>query len=138
MRLSREFQLREAFETKADELHDAFLESQGITHEMQIEAHCKHLDDTLQTNFNRRATDAERLDIRLMLDQRGVKPVSDSVKRWGEKQTAKKGGGGLWTIVSSFRADRRAKDAGDIAKSKRKTDQKMIMKMQPLLARKHC
>ena len=31
-----------------------------------------------------------------------------------KKQTAKKGGGGLWSIVASFRADKRAKDAGDI------------------------
>ena len=61
--------------------------------------------------------------MRLMLEQRGVKPVSDSIKRWGEKQTAKKGGGGLWSIVSSFRADRRAKDAGDLAPAGRRKKQ---------------
>jgi ERCC4-related helicase len=120
VRLSREFQLRETFETKADDLHQALLESRGITNEMQIKEHCEHLDQNLQGNSNRYATEAERNDMRNMLEQRGVKPVSDSVKRWGEKQTAKKGGGGLWAIVSSFRADRRVKDAGDLADAKNK------------------
>ena len=120
VRLSREFQLREGFETKADELDDAFLESRCITQVMQLEAHLEHLEQHMQTKFKRHASEAERNDMRLMLGQRGVKPVSDSVKRWGEKQTTKKGGGGLWSIVSSFRADRRVKDAGDLAVAKKK------------------
>jgi hypothetical protein len=46
----------------------------------------------------------------------------DAVKKFvtihtsAEEFTAKKGGGGLWSIVASFRADRRAKDAGDNVK----------------------
>jgi hypothetical protein len=119
VRLSREFQLRADFETKADDLHDAFLESRGITHDRQLEAHLEHLEQHMQTKFQRHASKDERDDIRLMLEQRGVKPVSDSVKRWGEKQTTKRGGGGLWSIVSSFRADRRVKDAGDLAVAKK-------------------
>ena len=33
--------------------------------------------------------------------------------KWGQKKTARVTGGGLWSIVSAFRADRKAKDAGD-------------------------
>jgi len=113
VRLTKEFQLREAFETLADDLHDAFMQTHGITQEMQIDAHRKQLQQHLMTTEARVASEVELQDIEIMLSQRGVKPVSDSVNAWGEKQTAKRGGGGLWTIVASFRADRRAKDAGD-------------------------
>ena len=117
VRLTKEFQRREAFEKQADDLHDCFMRTQRITEEKHLGAHLKHLQHHLMTTEFRVASEVELKDIEIMLSQRGVKPVSDSVNAWGEKQTAKKGGGGLWSIVTSFRADKRVKDAGDNVKS---------------------
>ena len=72
----------------------------------------------MTTDF-RDASVVEQKDIGIMLRQRGVKPVSASVNAWGEKQTARKGGGGLWSIVNSFRADKQVRDAGDTVKSRK-------------------
>ena len=92
------------------------MRTQRTTEEKHLGAHLKHLQHRLMTTESRVASEVELKDIEIMLSQQGVKPVSDSVNTWGEKQTAKKGGGGLWSIVTSFRADRRAKDAGDNVK----------------------
>ena len=119
VRLTKEFQRREAFEKQADDLHDCFMRSQGITEEKHLGDHLKHLQHHLMTTEFRDASEVELKDIEIMLSQRGVKPVSASVNAWGEKQTAKKGGGGLWSIVTSFRADKQVRDAGDIVKSRK-------------------
>ena len=53
----------------------------------------------------REATEEELADVERMLRCRGVMPVSDSVVRAGSSKREK--GVGLWTIVTSFRADKR-------------------------------
>ena len=121
VRLTKDFQMREAFEIQADVLHDAFLRQRGITEEAQLHAHSAHLQATLQRTEAREATADELRDLEAMLQQHGVAPVSESVQRWGQERLGRKGGAGLWSIVSSFRADKVAKDVGD---KKRKTLQK--------------
>ena len=68
----------------------------------------------------RAATEAELVDLETMLKQRGIAPVSDSVMRWGQARVGRVSGGGLWSIVNSFRADKNAKDAGDVSKGSSK------------------
>ena len=113
MRLTKDFQMREAFEIQADVLHDACLRQRGITEEAQLRAHSAHLQATLQRTEAREATADELRDLEAMLQQHGVAPVSDSVQRWGQDRLGRKGGAGLWSIASSFRADKVAKDIGD-------------------------
>ena len=55
VRLSREFQLREEFETKADDFHDAFLKSRGIAQDKHLAAHLEHLEQHMQTKFQKSA-----------------------------------------------------------------------------------
>ena len=118
VRMTKDFQMREVFETQADALHDAFFYRRGITEKAQFEGHSDHLHATLQRTEAREATADELRDLEVMLQQHGVAPVSDSVMRWGQERVGRKGGGGLWSIVSSFRADKAAKDIGDKKRSK--------------------
>ncbi len=48
-----------------------------------------------------------------MLGNRGVSPVSDSVKAWAERRTGCKSMMGLWAIVGSFRSSKKTKDVAD-------------------------
>jgi hypothetical protein len=113
VRLTKDFQTREAFELQADELHDVFLNHRGISEESQLISHRAHLCASMLQSCHREPTEAEYNDLRCMLQQHGVAPVSDSVHRWGQDKVGRKAGGGLWTIISSFRADKSAKDPGD-------------------------
>ena len=113
MRSTKEFQTREAFEIQADALHDAFLDKRGITEEVQLHGHHAHLQASLMRTDAREPTYEELQDLEAMLQQHGVAPVSDSVLRWGQARVGHSAGGGLWTIVSSVRADKAAKDLGD-------------------------
>ena len=47
VRLTKDFQAREAFEIQADALHDAFLERHGITEEAHLQGHRAHLRASL-------------------------------------------------------------------------------------------
>ena len=115
VRMTKEFQMREAFEIEADKLHDALLSRRGITQEAQLLGHRIHLQTSLFQTEARQPSEEEFRDLEAMLQQRGVAPVSDSVQRWGQERVGRKAGVGLWTIVSSFRADKLAKDVGDKA-----------------------
>ena len=113
VRLTKDFQARESFEIQADTRHDEFLSSRGISQDSQLAAHRAHLHASLLQKEAREPTEAEHQDLQTMLQQHGVAPVSDSVRRWGQDRVGRKAGGGLWTIISSFRADKSAKDLGD-------------------------
>ena len=60
------------------------------------------------------------MDLEAMLQQRGIAPISDNVMRWGEKKTGKVYVSGMCSIVNAFRADKKAKDAGDVRKASSK------------------
>ena len=62
----------------------------------------------MQTQHHREATAAELKDVEQMLRARGVAPVVDSILRLGDAQGKRPAGNGLWSIVTSFRADRAA------------------------------
>ena len=113
VRTTKEFQVRSDFERHADVLHDAFLQELGVTEEQQVAAHKNHLDNFLMRDQKRHATAAELQDIEVMLGKRGVAPVSDSVRAWAERRTGCKSMTGLWAIVGSFRASKKAKDIAD-------------------------
>jgi hypothetical protein len=121
VRLTKDFQTRETFEIQADDRHDAFLNNRGISEESQLAAHRAHLRASLLRTDAREPAEEEYQDLQAMLQQHGAAPVSDSVRRWGQDRVGRKAGGGLWTIISSFRADKAAKDLGD---KKRKTPPK--------------
>ena len=116
--------MRELFEVEADALHDAFLHKRGVTEEAQLQDHRAHLKAFLLRKEARSVTDDEFRDLQAMRQQHGVAPVSDSVKQWGQERVGRKQGGGLWTIISSFRADKVAKDLGDRKRTIEKTNQK--------------
>ena len=105
-RFSKEFTARSSFETRADSLHDCTLEARMLCERSQIEAHQQHLRRKLQLEHRREASAAELADIADMLCRRGVAPVSDSALCLGEGKSDARAGGGLWSIVASFRADR--------------------------------
>ena len=106
VRLQQAFKARAEFEASADKLHDSFLHRRGITEDMQIQAHQKHLKHFLMEREGRPATDSEVGDIAFMLKQCGVAPVSDSVQQAAQKKFGKVSGPGLWHIVHAFRADK--------------------------------
>jgi len=108
VRLSREFRSRCAFEVWADELHDALLLSRGIVEVDHIAEHKKDLQKKLLVEEHREATALELADIEQMLCLRGVAPVSDSVMALGTQKPGQSSGGGLWSIVSTLRADKKA------------------------------
>ena len=119
VRTTPEFRIRSNFEAHADSLHDSFLEQLGVTHEQQIVDHKAHLNDLLIKKESREATEEELFDIEAMLGKRGVAPVSDSVKSWAFARAGSKSGTGLWTILSSFKASRKATDVADEKTSKK-------------------
>jgi hypothetical protein len=111
VRFSKEFQSRSSFETRADELHDALFAERGIVEDLHIREHQQHLQNKLKADHGREATDEELRDIEQMLRTRGVAPVSDCVLRAGAQKNGGISSGGLWSIVSSFRADKSAAKA---------------------------
>ena len=108
VRFSKEFHAREAFEAWADGCHDQLLADRGIDESEHILEHQIHLQAFVQQNQSREATQEELADVESMLRSRGVAPVSDSVLRIGSGQGARATSGGLWSIVASFRADKKA------------------------------
>ena len=112
VRLQQAFKARAEFEASADKLHDSFLHRRGITEDMQIQAHQKHLQHFLMEREGRPATDSEVGGIAFMLKQCGVAPVSDSVQQAAQKKCGKVSGAGLWHIVHAFRADKAFRRTG--------------------------
>ena len=111
IRLQTEFKVRAAFEASADALHDDLLSKRGVSEEMHIRAHQEHLGRVLLAREGRAATPVELDDIRVMLSQRGVAALSDSVRCAAASDGGKESSSGLWRIVSAFREDTRAKQA---------------------------
>ena len=105
VRFSREFRAREVFEVWADQLHDALLAARGINEGEHIQKHQHHLRKFLGQCHQREATEQELADVERMLRCRGVMPISDSVVR--ARSSTREKGGGLWSIVTRFRADKR-------------------------------
>ena len=104
VRFSKEFRARESFEVWADRSHDALLVARGIDEDEHIQQHQRHLQAFLREHYQRDATEEEAADMVSTLRRRGVAPVSDSVLKGGSGK-ADRTGGGLWSIVASFRAD---------------------------------
>ncbi len=70
-----------------------------------------------------------------MLQQRGVAPVSDSVRQAASQKFGKSSGVGLWHIVTAFRAD--AEFRGQKKKNKKGQDQPHCFKVTEELLREH-
>ena len=113
IRLQKEFALRETFEAAADVRRDALLSRRGITEDMQINAHTKHLKRVIQEREGRLPLLEEMNDVISMLRQRGVAPLSESMQNVGAelRQRGKASGTGLWHIVQAFRSEEMAKSS---------------------------
>jgi len=107
VRFSKEFRARVSFEVWADQSHDALLLSRGINEDEHIQEHQRHLQVFVRGHCQRDATVEELADVANMLRSRGVAPVSESVLKSGSEKGVR-AGGGLWSIVASFRADKGA------------------------------
>ena len=107
-RFSKEFRAREAFESWADQCHDALLAARGIDEGEHIQHHQRHLQAFVRASQQREATEEELVDVERMLLCRGVAPVFDSVLQAGVGKRDREAGGGLWSIVASFRAAKQA------------------------------
>jgi len=59
VRLTKDFQTREAFELQADELQDVFLNTRGISEESQLVSHRAHLCVSMLQTSHREPTEAE-------------------------------------------------------------------------------
>ena len=103
-RFSKEFRAREAFESWADQCHDALLVARGIGEGEHIQHHQRHLQAFVRASQQREATEEELVDVERMPLCRGVAPVFDSVLQAGVGKRDREAGGGLWSIVASFRA----------------------------------
>ena len=103
-RFSKEFRAREAFETWADQCHDALLLARGIDEGEHIQRHQSHLQAFVRERHQREATEEELEDVQHMLLRRSVAPVFESVSRAGFGKRNREAGGGLWSIGASFRA----------------------------------
>ena len=113
VRTSQEFRCRSSFEGLADSHHDAFLESMGASQSQQVDDHKRHLDAYVTAAHGRAATIEELQDVEFMLSQRGVAPLSDSVKTWVTGTTGRQSQANFWTIMSSFKSNKRARDVAD-------------------------
>ena len=124
-RFSKEFRAREAFESWADQCHDALLLARGIDEGEHIQRHQSHMQAVVRGRHQREATEEELDDVQQMLLHRGVAPVFDSVSRAGFGKRDREAGGGLWSIVASFRAAKQAvggessKRGGQVGRGKR-------------------
>ena len=75
VRQTKDFKLRENFESWADAAHDRFMESRGMTSHDEEEQHSKHFRDGVRRDTGLEPTPAEVDDIVGMLRQRGVLPI---------------------------------------------------------------
>ena len=83
IRLQQGFKVRSAFEASADALHDAFLLKRGISEAAHIHAHHDNLHRVTQEREGRPASKHELDDLTNLLKQRGVAPLSDSIRDLG-------------------------------------------------------
>ena len=74
-RFSKEFRAREAFESWADQCHDALLVARGIDEGEHIQHHQRHLQAFVRARHERDATQEELVDVKQMLLCRGVAPA---------------------------------------------------------------
>ena len=65
--LQPEFKIRSAFEAAADALHDAFLLKRGVTQEMQVQMHLKHVQQAMMEKKRRPVIKLEVEDLTHML-----------------------------------------------------------------------
>ena len=71
--------------------------------------HEHHYKTTVAEREQRIVSDEELADLRAMLSTQGVAPVTDSVKKYCAQKTGRKGEG-LWSIMASFRVERKKID----------------------------
>ena len=86
--------------------------------EALVAQHEKHLQATTLAKESRHPTNAEIIDLRAMLSAVGVAPVSDSASRHCEHYSGRKAAG-LWSFVTSFRAEKKSKPAKGARRSVR-------------------
>ena len=105
-RLTKEFEARSHFESRADASFTAFLQSRGIKEDFLLQEHADHYTTNVAERELRIVSHEELADLRAMLSTQGVAPVPDSVKTYCAQKTGRKGEG-RWSIMASFRVEKR-------------------------------
>ena len=118
-RLSHDFIQRSEFEKKADNLFVSTLEKQRISPAALMDAHERHLEKTTRCKEGRPPDAHETADLRTMLSAEGVAPIPDKALAEFEAQSCAKSSG-LWSIIASFRAQKKASGKEDRNKKPRK------------------
>ena len=108
LRFPKEFHARSRFEPWADEQHHAHLAARRIDEGQHMQQHQKHLRGVLRRKHQQEATEEELLDMQKMPRAHGVAPICDNVLHLRARQRVRAGGGGFWSIVSSFLAKKQA------------------------------
>ena len=106
VRLTAAFKHREEFESTADARHEEFLRARGKPPDWEVTEHLAHLQRILRAQEHREPLPAEEEDIRSMLRQRGVAPVSDSALQQAQKRAGSSSVPPLSKIVQALRGQR--------------------------------
>ena len=86
VRKHQSFRLREEFEARADEAHDAFMHARGWCAGAETQAHVRLFTENLRDKELRDASSEEIADVTHMLSKRGVAPVPASVMQEAQRR----------------------------------------------------
>ena len=106
VRLHAGFKVREDFEARADVAHDAFLQQRNLGGEAEVLAHLKHFTKILRIEEKREPSAEEIADVRHMLSQRGVRPISDSAMQEAKRRYGSAVQMPLTQVVQALRGQR--------------------------------
>ena len=119
VRQTKDFQLRENFESWADAAHDRFMESRGMTPCDEEQQHLKHFRDCVRRDTGLEPTPAEIDDLVGMLRQRGVLPFPPSLIEGARQRLGGIDKVSMAQVVAAFRGTRQVLKGDGIQKSRR-------------------
>ena len=118
-RLTKDFQLRENFESWADAAHDRFMESRGMTSGDEEKQHLKHFRDCVRLDTGLEPTPAEVDDLIAMLRQRGVLPIPPSLIESVRQRLGGTDKVSMSQVVAAFRGSRQVLKGDGMQKSRK-------------------
>jgi hypothetical protein len=118
-RQTKEFQLRENFESWADAAHDCFMEARGMTPSDEEEQHLSHFRHCLRRDTGLAPTPAEEDDLVGMLRQRGVLPIPPSLIESARQRLGGTDKVSMAQVVAAFRGSRQVLKGDGMQKSRR-------------------
>lgn len=119
VRQTKDFQLRESFESWADAAHDRFMESRGMSPCDEEEQHLKHFRHCVRRDTGLEPTPAEVDDLVGMLRQRGVLPIPPSLIESARQRLGGTDKVSMAQVVAAFRGSRQVLKGDGMQKSRR-------------------